>query len=71
VKRKSREALKALSAPELQSEIKKRREELLRMAMQKPFRSVKNPLRERIVRRETAMLLTWLKEKEKSEVSHA
>ncbi|MBI4668440.1 MAG: 50S ribosomal protein L29 [Elusimicrobia bacterium] len=63
MKRKEREALRALSVEELDSELVKRSKELFELEFHKALRQAKNPLRERFLRREKAAILTWLGQK--------
>ncbi|MBI4064056.1 MAG: 50S ribosomal protein L29 [Elusimicrobia bacterium] len=67
MKRREQETLKALSVPELESEIRKRKDEMLRFEVSKSFRKEKNPLRQRILRREIARLKTWVRSKPRAE----
>ncbi|MEK7287011.1 MAG: 50S ribosomal protein L29 [Elusimicrobiota bacterium] len=63
MKRKERESTKALSVPELESERAKKSKELFGIGFGKSFKQEGNPLRERYLRREIAMINTWIREK--------
>lgn len=63
MKYKEKEALRLLNIAELDSELKKRREELFRIRFGRSFGAPQNPLRLRLLRREIAQLLTWRREK--------
>lgn len=67
MKRRDKEALRALSVAELESELKKRREELFKLNFGKVFGVPKNPLRARHLRRDIARLHTWIHEKAKED----
>lgn len=65
MKRKDKEQMKAMSAAEMASEIKKKTDELFRMNFGQ-IGGAKNPLLKRTLGREIAMLKTWIHEKEMS-----
>ena len=63
MKLKQREQLKSMSVPELSSELEKKRSELFRLRLGRS-ETVKNPLKERMLRREIAAILTCARLKE-------
>lgn len=66
MKRKDREAKRALTSAELQSELSLINEKLFKLRFQKLFGAPKNPLEVRSLRRDRARLLTWICSKEDS-----
>lgn len=69
MKRKDREAIKALSVPELESERAKQAKELFTLRFGKAFRQEGNPLKERMIRRQIATMNTWIREKSQKDQS--
>jgi ribosomal protein L29 len=59
MKRKDKEALKAMSAAEHGNELLKRREELFKLRFAQGA-APRNPLLRRTLKREIARLLTWM-----------
>jgi len=63
VKKRDKEAKKALTTNELQSELTRIDKEMLKIRFEKSFGAPKNPLLTRSLRREKARALTWIKMK--------
>lgn len=65
MKKKDKEALRAMSVPELQVKLKEAEEAHFRLQFRHASNPLKNPMQISMRRREIARLKTWLRERQR------